>query len=169
MKDGKIFQKIYTRAKRGKEKGKVTVKLKRLHMPKRSKLAGVTETADQLSSLEEQMDQQEYAGNASLDQNVTNPQVEQVQGDVLVESSTQLEEEALVSSQEGWEVQEQNDDNVQSFDGEWVDSWRSERSSIANRSREKKKAKRRRNRRNKQLKGNKVKEAEPDTLSVFCC
>ena len=61
-------------------------------------------------------------------------------------------------------MQVQND-LVLNFDGEWVDSWRSERSN--NKSKKKKKAKRRRNRRNNQLKGKGVKDAEPETISVI--
>ena len=35
QKDGKMFQKIYFRAKRGKDKGKVQIKLKRLDRSKK--------------------------------------------------------------------------------------------------------------------------------------
>ena len=44
QKDGKIFQNIYFRAKRGKDKGKVQIKLKRLDKPKRK------DTTHQISS-----------------------------------------------------------------------------------------------------------------------
>ena len=94
---------------------------------------------------------------------MTNPQTEQGEGDVLVENSFQLEEEAVGSSQE--EGHSQVQDEVLSYDGEWTDSWRSERSN--NRSTEKKKAKRRRNRRNNQLKGKGVKDIETETISVI--
>ena len=72
--------------------------------------------------------------------------------------------EALVSSQDEVDAQVQ-DEEVLSYDGEWMDSWRSERSN--NKSKEKKKARRRRNRRNKQLKGKGVKDAEPEKISVI--
>ena len=57
VKDGKIFQKVYMRNKRGKDKGKVTIKLKRLHIPVRRT------------------------------NSVTNQQTVQLEGDVLVEDS----------------------------------------------------------------------------------
>ena len=77
-----------------------------------------------------------------------------------MENSFQLEGEAVGPSRD---VQ----DEVLSYDGEWMDSWRSEKTS--NKSKEKKKAKRRRNRRNNQLKlkGKGVKDIEPETISVI--
>ena len=59
VKDGKIFQKVYMRAKRGKDKGRVTIKLKRLHVPVRMNRIGQTgaqEATDQLSSLDGQLE-----------------------------------------------------------------------------------------------------------------
>jgi hypothetical protein len=140
MKDGKLFQ---SRARRGKEKGKVIIKLKGLYLPKKTGVNGATVTPSTPSSLDKQVEHQEYADNISKDQSVTNPQTEQGDDDVVVEDSYQLEEEAVGPS---LDVQ----DEVLSFDGEWMDSWRSEKTN--NKSREKKKAKRRRNRRNNQLK-----------------
>ena len=66
MKDGKIFQKVYMRNKRGKDKGKVTIKLKRLHIPVR---------------------------RANI---VANQQTVQLEGDVVVEVSTQLEDSHVI-------------------------------------------------------------------------
>ena len=79
---------------------------------------------------------------------------------IVVEDSFQLEEEAVGP---GLDVQ----DEVLSYDGEWMDSWRSEKTN--NKSREKKKAKMRRNMRNNQLKlkGKGVKDIEPETISVI--
>ena len=95
LKDEKIFQKVYIRAKRGKDKEKVKIKLKRLHRPRRMNNNGQTGTqgtAEQLSGLEEHMEHQEITGTNSLDPSVTSPQVEQSQENVLVEDSIQLEE-----------------------------------------------------------------------------
>ena len=121
---------------------------------------GATVTPSKPSSLEDQVEHQECAGNLSMDQNVTNPQTVQGDDDVVVEDSFQLEEEAVGPS---LDVQ----DEVLSYDGEWMDSWRSEKTN--NKSREKKKAKRRRNRRNNQLKlkGKGVKDVEPETICVI--
>ena len=80
---------------------------KRLHVPRRMINTGQTEAqeaADQLSSLEEQMEHQENSGTTSLDPRVNNPQRVQLQDDVLVETSIQLEEVELVSSQEEEDV-----------------------------------------------------------------
>ena len=99
------------------------------------------------------MEHQEGADSTSMDQGVTKPQTEQVDDDVLVE------EEAMGP---GLDVQ----DEVLSYDGEWMDSWRSEKSN--NISREKKKAKRRRNRRNRKLQPpGSMKHKNPETISVM--
>ena len=73
MKVGKLFQKIYSRARRGKEKGKVIMKRKRLYLPRKTGVNKATGTPSTPSSLDEQVEHQEYAGNISKDQSVTNP------------------------------------------------------------------------------------------------
>ena len=120
MKDGKLFQKIYSRARRGKEKGKVIIKLKRLYLPRKTGVNGATVTPSTPYSLDEQVEHQEGADSISMDQGVTIPQTEQVDDDVVVEDSFQLEEEAMGP---GLDVQ----DEVLSYDGEWMDSWRSDK------------------------------------------
>ena len=89
----------------------------------------------------------------------------QLGDDVLLEDSTQLEDGELVPS-----LQEEDlliEEEFHSFEGEWIDSWRMERSSATNHSREKKKAKRRRNRNNRRMRGSEMKEVEPETIAVM--
>ena len=89
----------------------------------------------------------------------------QLGDDVLLEDSTQLEDGELVPS-----LQEEDpliEEEFHSFEGEWMDSWRMERSSATNHSREKKKAKRRRNRNNRRMRGSEMKEVEPETIAVM--
>ena len=78
---------------------------------------------------------------------MTTHQFIQLEDDVVVEDSIQVEECELVSSQQEEDTLVQED--IQSFEGEWMDSWRTDRTGTANHSREKKKAKIKKNRNNK--------------------
>jgi hypothetical protein len=86
-----------------------------------------------------------------------------LEDDVLVEDYIQVGESELISSQQEEDTLVQED--IQSFEGEWMDSWRTDHS--ANHGREKKKAKRRRNRNNKRLRGQGRIEVEPETIAVI--
>ena len=58
-------------------------------------------------------------------------------------------------------------EEIDSFGGEWRDSWRMERSGSGNHAKERKNAKRKRNRTNKKLRGDRIKEEEPENIAVM--